>query len=144
MSFKDEIPAGHKRYFRSHKTYPSKPVLKKLEQHQHEISTAAPVWHELQFSCMRLPALRKREIIQPFLDDVLRPGIIILPYDEKAATWHAKERARLTAQGRTPSFVDGQIAAIARVNGLILVTCNTSDFKSFAELEIQNWHDQKI
>ncbi len=126
------------------KTYPSKPVLKKLEQHQHEISTAAPVWHELQFGCLRLPASRKREIIQSFLDDVLWPGIVILPYDEKAASWHARERARLTALGKTPSFVDGQIAAIARVNGLILVTRNASDFKSFAELKIQNWHDQKV
>ncbi len=122
------------------KTQPSKPVLKKLEQHQHEIATAAPVWHELQYGCLRLPVSRKREIIQSFLKDVLRPGMIILPYDEKAASWHAKERARLSALGKTPSFVDGQVAAIARINGLILVTRNTSDFNQFSEMKIQNWH----
>ena len=122
------------------KTLPNKSVLIKLEQHQHEIATAAPVWHELQFGCLRLPASRKREIIQSFLIDVLRPGMVILPYDERAASWHAKERVRLSALGKTPSFVDGQIAAIARVNGLILVTRNISDFNHFSELKIQNWY----
>jgi tRNA(fMet)-specific endonuclease VapC len=122
------------------KTLPNKSVLKKLEQHQYEIATAAPVWHELQFGCLRLPASRKREIIQSFLTDVLSPGMVILPYDEKAASWHAKERARLSVLGKTPSFVDGQIAAIARVNSLILVTRNTSDFNHFSELKIQNWY----
>ncbi|OQX23219.1 MAG: VapC toxin family PIN domain ribonuclease, partial [Desulfobacteraceae bacterium IS3] len=42
--------------------------------------------------------------------------------------------------GQTPSFADGQIAAIAKVNDLILVTRNTSDFKIFADLKIENWH----
>jgi tRNA(fMet)-specific endonuclease VapC len=64
----------------------------------------------------------------------------ILPYDERAAEWHAKERARLTFLGQMPSFVDGQIAAIAKVNNLILVTRNTSDFKKFSGLKLENWH----
>ncbi len=51
-----------------------------------------------------------------------------------------KEHARLTSLEKTPSFVDGQIAAIARVNGLILVTRNVPDFNYFSALNIQNWH----
>ena len=35
---------------------------------------------------------------------------------------------------------DGQIAAIAGVNGLILVTRNISDFEPFSELKTENWH----
>lgn len=66
--------------------------------------------------------------------------MVILPYDERAAEWHASERARLIALGRTPSFVDGQIAAIAKVNSLILVTRNMSDFKEFSGLKLKNWH----
>ncbi len=69
--------------------------------------------------------------------------MLILPYDERAAEWHAKERARLSLKGRTPSFVDGQIAAIAKVNGLVLVTRNTTDFKSFSKLVIENWHQSR-
>ena len=64
----------------------------------------------------------------------------ILPYDEQAAEWHAKERARLASLGQMPSFVDGQIAAIAKVNGLVLVTRNTSDFEKFSGLKLENWH----
>jgi tRNA(fMet)-specific endonuclease VapC len=66
--------------------------------------------------------------------------MIILPYDERAAEWHAKERARLSSLGQTPAFVDGQIAGIAKVNGLVLVTRNTIDFKKFSGLKVENWH----
>jgi tRNA(fMet)-specific endonuclease VapC len=122
------------------KTSPQKSVLNLTERHHYEIVTAAPVWHELFYGCQRLPASRKREIIETFLHDVLKPNMTILPYDERAAEWHAKERARLTFLGQMPSFVDGQIAAIAKVNNLILVTRNTSDFKKFSGLKLENWH----
>ena len=122
------------------KITPDKSVMKMLERHQHEIVTAAPVWHELQFGCQRLPQSRKREVITLFLNDIVRRTMLILPYDDMAAEWHAKERARLSLKGVTPSFVDGQIAAIASVNDLILVTRNIDDFKSFLKLKIKNWH----
>ena len=122
------------------KTSPQKKVLKSIERHQDDIVTAAPVWHELVFGCQRLAVSRKRGIIEAFLNDVIRPNILILPYDERAAEWHAAERARLSSKGYTPSFVDGQIASIAKVNGLILVTRNTFDFKKFSNLKLENWH----
>ncbi len=124
----------------SMKTSPQKSVLKLAERHQHEIVTAAPVWHELFYGCQRLPVSRKREILETFLYDVLKPNMTILPYGEQAAEWHAKERARLASLGQMPSFVDGQIAAIAKVNGLVLVTRNSSDFKKFSGLQLENWH----
>ena len=122
------------------KTAPDKRVLKMLERHQHEMATAAPVWHELQFGCQRLPRSRKRQVIAVFLNDIVKRTMLILPYDDRAAEWHARERARLSSKGATPSFVDGQIAAVARVNGLILVTRNIADFKPFSRLKLENWH----
>ncbi|PXF55053.1 MAG: VapC toxin family PIN domain ribonuclease [Deltaproteobacteria bacterium] len=122
------------------KTAPDKSVLKMFEKRQHEIVTAAPVWHELQFCCQRLPRSRKREVITLFLNDIVKRTMLILPYDDRAAEWHARERARLSSKGATLSFVDGQIAAIASVNGLILVTRNIDDFKLFLRLKIENWH----
>jgi tRNA(fMet)-specific endonuclease VapC len=122
------------------KTAPQKTVLKSIERHQHEIVTAAPVWHELVFGCRRLPVSRKRAILENYLNDVIKPNMIILPYDERAAEWHAKERARLSSKGETPAFVDGQIASIAKVNGLILVTRNSADFKRFSKIKLENWH----
>jgi tRNA(fMet)-specific endonuclease VapC len=123
------------------KTAPNKSVMKMLESRQHEIVTAAPVWHELQFGCQRLPRSRKREIIASFLNDIVKRTIVILPYDDRAAEWHARERARLSSKGLTPPFVDGEIAAISVVNGLILVTRNIDDFKQFLRLKIENWHN---
>jgi tRNA(fMet)-specific endonuclease VapC len=122
------------------KTSPQKAVLKSIERHQHELATAAPVWHELCFGCRRLPASRKRRLLENYLNEIIKPNMIILPYDEHAAEWHAKERARLSSRGQTPSFVDGQIASIAKINGLILVTRNSVDFKEFSELTLENWH----
>ena len=63
----------------------------------------------------------------------------ILPYDSAAAEWHARERARLAARGETPPMLDGQIAAIAAVHGLIVVTSNTADFNRFADLRVESW-----
>ena len=63
----------------------------------------------------------------------------ILGYDRAAAEWHASERARLMARGRTPSFVDGQIAGIAATNDLVLVTFNNRDFVMFDELRLEDW-----
>lgn len=80
-------------------------------------------------------------MIEEFLSDVVQSTLDIIFYDETAAAWHAEQRAVLTKAGRQPSFVDGQIAAIANVNQLILVTRNTSDYKVFSDLEIVNWHE---
>jgi len=123
------------------KTVPDKSVMKMLERRQHEIVTAVTVWHELQFGCQRLPRSRKREVIASFLNDIVKRTMLILPYDDRAAEWHAGERARLSSKGSTPPFVDGQIAAISVVNGLILVTRNIDDFKQFLRLKIENWHN---
>ena len=122
------------------KTVPDKSVMNMLERCQHEIVTAAPVWHELQFGCQRLPRSRKREMIASFLNDIIKRTMLILPYDDRAAEWHAWERARLSLKGLTPSFVDGQSADISVVNGLILVTRNIDDFKQFLRLKIENWY----
>ena len=122
------------------KTVPDKSVLRMLKKWENEIVTAAPVWHELQFGCRRLPQSRKRDLIASFLDDIVKQTMLILPYDDRAAAWHAHERARLMSKGLTPSFVDGQIAAISTVNDLTLVTRNVNDFKQFSKLKVQNWH----
>ncbi len=81
-------------------------------------------------------------ICESNFNDVIRHHMIILPYDERAALWHVKERARLASEGYMPSFVNGQIASVANVNGLILVTRNASDFDRFSGVEIENWHEE--
>jgi len=60
-----------------------------------------------------------------------------------APVWPARERARLSKAGRRPPFVDGQIAAIAATNGLVLVTANPKDFTVFRGLEVTDWRSGK-
>ena len=65
--------------------------------------------------------------------------IAVLSYDKVAARWLAKERHRLVSSGNTPAKEDSEIAAVAKVNNLILVTRNTDDFILFDGLIIENW-----
>jgi tRNA(fMet)-specific endonuclease VapC len=112
-------------------------VIGWLAEHHQEVATAAPVWHEMGFGCRRLPPSSRREKLERYLAEVLEPSLPVLPYDAQAADWHAAERARLTRAGRTPAFVDGQIAAVAAVNRLALVTLNLPHFRDFRGLEIE-------
>ena len=120
---------------------PNMQVQSRLQAHRAEVCTAALVLHEMRYGLARLPeGKRKRELTQ-YLEHAVSQPLTILPYDREAAVWHAEERARLVSQGRTPAFIDGQIAAIAIVNNLTLVTRNTHDFADFAGLSVENWFE---
>jgi tRNA(fMet)-specific endonuclease VapC len=118
---------------------PNRRVVRKLEQQSHYCAIAAPVWHELVYGCSRLPVGRRRDALEEYLQAVVRRSFPILPYDDVAAERHGRERARLEGDGRTPPFVDGQIAAITHSRGLTLVTANIDDFRCFDELELADW-----
>jgi len=120
---------------------PNPTVIANIRRHSDQCAIAAPVWHELTYGSRRLAAGKRRDAIVAYLNDVVRPSFPILPYDERAAAWHGEERARLERAGKTAPYVDGQIAAIARVNGLVLVTANTGDFSGFQGLEIADWQN---
>ncbi len=113
--------------------------MKRIERFTAELSTAAPVWNELLYGCYRLPHSSRRLTLERYLLEVLEPSLPLLPYDQRAASWHATERARLEKAGKTPAFVDGQIAAIAVVRDLVLVTRNVSDYAHFEGLRVDNW-----
>ncbi len=118
---------------------PNQQVLERLKRHQDEMALAAIVWHELLFGAYRLSPSARRSAIEQYLSQVIAPTVPVLPYDNQAAQWHAAERARLASLGKTPPFADGQIAAIARVNDLVLVTANTADFALFQDIQLKDW-----
>lgn len=118
---------------------PQHGVIRKLSRHESEIAISSVVWHELRYGVERLPPSRRRKAIVQYLDEVVVATMPILDYDRAAAEWHAEERARLAARGATPPFADGQIAAIAHVNELTLVTFNDADFRQFRGLRVVSW-----
>jgi len=118
---------------------PNRAVLQRLGQKGIQCVTASVVWNELTYGCERLePGKRKGELVA-YLRDVVLKSFPILPYDQEAATWHAFERARQERMGRPGPYVDGQIAAIAHVHDLILVTANVKDFTRFKGLTVEDW-----
>jgi tRNA(fMet)-specific endonuclease VapC len=118
---------------------PDPVIVQRLEAHAHESAIAAPVWHELTFGCRRLPKGKRRTALETYLRDVVQASFPVLPYDMAAAAWHGDERARLEDLGQRPPFVDGQIAAIAHINELTLVTLNVRDFSGFRDLRVTGW-----
>lgn len=117
--------------------HPNRAAVARIQARQAEIATATPVMHELWFGCERMSSSRKRDLLAAYLDAL--SALPVLSYDSLAARRHAEERARLEAIGQVPCFVDGQIAAIAEVNGLVLVTRNVRDFARFCDLEVEDW-----
>ena len=120
-------------------TQPNRKVIKRLDQNGIHCAIAAPVWHELVYGCTRLPEGKRRAALEEYLQTVVRASFPILSYDEAAAAWHGKERARLDDLGQTPPYVDGQIASIARTQNLVLVTSNAKDFARFEGLSVVKW-----
>ena len=118
---------------------PNPEILKRLETDGQQCAIAAPVWHELTYGCHRLPRGKRRAALETYLQDVVLASFPVLAYDEPAAHWHGAERARLESLGKPAPYVDGQIAAIARVNELTLVTVNVKDFTRFKDIELENW-----
>ena len=117
---------------------PDRHVMSRITAAGDAVATASVVWHEIEIGRLRLPAGKRRRAIETMID-AFASVLVILPYDARAAAWHARERARLARLGKAPPFVDGQIAAITAVNDLVLVTRNLRDFTGFAGLKLESW-----
>lgn len=121
------------------KPLPNVGVMARLAEFRENCATASVVWHELHYGLARMPASKKSRLVADYLAQLRASRLAVLEYDARAAEWHAVERARLLARGISPAFADGQIAAIAKVNGLALATRNIPDFAHFEGLEVVDW-----
>ena len=120
---------------------PNQRVVKRIEEQSANCAIAAPIWHELIYGWSRLPQGKRKVALGSYLHDVVARTFPILKYDKAAAHWHGTERARLDKTGKVAPYVDGQIAAVAQVNSLILVTTNTTDFENFSDIELEDWSE---
>ncbi|MEM7798894.1 MAG: type II toxin-antitoxin system VapC family toxin [Chloroflexota bacterium] len=119
---------------------PNKRLLNQWEQNHSQTAITAITWHELLVGVNRLHSSRKKEAFERFLQ-AISETMLIFPYNQAAAKWHAVERARLIGKGLSPSFADGQIAGIASTQQKILVTRNVKDFTSYNNLSLLNWFE---
>jgi tRNA(fMet)-specific endonuclease VapC len=71
--------------------------------------------------------------LRAFLNDV-----IVWPYDELAAEEFGRLQAEQKAKGRPIPPLDAQIAAVARVHGLTLLTAD-QHFQLIDNLTVENW-----
>jgi tRNA(fMet)-specific endonuclease VapC len=120
------------------KPSPNAQIIEQLERYQAQIALPVFVVYELIRGAYQLPESKKQVRILRYVEKTISQ-LPVLPYTQEAANWHGIEAARLQSIGKSPPFIDAQIAAIARTNNLILVTRNTEDFKHFADLELKNW-----
>ena len=120
---------------------PNDKIMQRFIEYDGQYVTAAIVWHELQYGCALLANSKRKTQLLSYLLTLQNNGLIILPYDQVAAEWFASHRAILKEQGKMAAYADGEIAAIAAVNKLTLVTRNTDDFNDFKDLLLDNWFE---
>jgi tRNA(fMet)-specific endonuclease VapC len=100
-----------------------------------ELRLCAPVEAELWFGVCK--SGRPEENRQRLL--TLLSWLPSLPFSSEAAPHFGKIRAALVSQGQPIGPYDLQIAAIARAQGLVVVTHNTREFARVPGLMLEDW-----
>jgi tRNA(fMet)-specific endonuclease VapC len=65
--------------------------------------------------------------------------VSVLPFDSACAEEFGKLRGALKRKGITVNPIDLQIAAVASIHGLALVTNNTRHFQNIPGLTLEDW-----
>jgi tRNA(fMet)-specific endonuclease VapC len=99
-----------------------------------EIAVCSVVKAELFYGAMRsnkpTQTLERQQLLRRFVS---------LPFGDKAAIVYSRIRARLASARTLIGTYDLQIAAIALVNNLTIVTHNTREFERVEGLRIEDW-----
>lgn len=95
---------------------------------------------EIRYGIERLPKGPKKLDLRDWFDELtLAYRDSLFSVDQSVTDLWARERARLTAEGKTPGVVDALIACTAMSNKAILVTRNTEDFEGFEVGILNPW-----
>jgi len=117
---------------------PDPGVIERFHRHAGSLATAAVVIDELEYGIARLPESERQKRLYQWLNRLVADHTV-LPYDLECARWHGRERGRRSRLGIPAPYADGQIAATAVINGMILVTRNRADFNGFPDLVVESW-----
>jgi hypothetical protein len=86
---------------------------------------------EIHYGLHAMPKGKKRNSLSQQFDEFIAAGFShrILSFDDTAARRYGTLMAERKARGKPMSVLDGQIASIALVHNLTIVTRNTKDFE---------------
>lgn len=117
----------------------SSPVRSRMQALQpSEIMLCSVVEAELYYGVMKSATpLKNLAKLTPFLSQFTS-----LPFDSEAAYEFGRIRADLAKAGTPIGPYDLQIAAIALVGRLILITHNTREFSRIAGLQLEDWEQE--
>lgn len=108
------------------------------DQEPEDIYLSTVTQMELYYGAYRSAQVeRNQAILQRFFSQ-----FVVLLLDPESARVAGKIRAQLAALGTPIGPYDSQIAAIAIVNNLVLVTHNTGEFNRVNGLQIEDWEEE--
>lgn len=125
------------------KPQPDRKVIEWLDhQNPATLYLASTSLAELLFGIELLAPGKRRDEFETSLKQLLARffGPRILAFDEKAALSFAPLVGKARAVGKTISMADGQIAAIAAVQGFLVASRDTTPFIAAGLRVINPWH----
>lgn len=114
-------------------------VFTLFQQRQSLCAVAAPVLYALLRGVEALPENARRGPLSAFASELLRSGPAVLPFDRAAALWLSRQAGRWNRLARVPDRLDGEQAAIAAVNDLVLVTRSPFTLAGTDGLRLEDW-----
>ncbi len=100
-------------------------------------ATSSITLGELLYGAHRLET-RSAGLLQR-IEEAVVANLPVLPFDGTAARAYGRLRADLEARGVPIGEADTQIASIALVNDLVVVTGNVRHFERVPSLAVENW-----
>ena len=97
--------------------------------------TTAITIGELVYGAVRAARDDLADRIRAMVDE----AVIVLPFDEAAATVYGRLRVELERAGLPLAGPDLRIASIALAHGMTLVTGNGKHFERVPSLRVENW-----
>ncbi|MEZ5538200.1 MAG: type II toxin-antitoxin system VapC family toxin [Thiolinea sp.] len=123
------------------KRVPDAGVIRRWELDSIFSCTSATVWHELWYGIHLMTEGRRKQVLSASMQALRESEFTVMPFCRDAAEWLAEEAVRLQRRGITPTKYDSEIAAVAIVNHLTVVTRNVDDFKIYDGLRVENWFE---
>lgn len=115
------------------------PVLEIFNRHHGRMAISSITLAELAHGAEKSSDVaRNTTVVEDFAS-----RLTVLPYDDKAAWQYGNIRAALEKLGQTIGINDLHIAALARSNGLTLVSNNLREFERVQGLMLENWVDSQ-